>query len=52
MTKHDLACHIDARHPEHVWPKVKDGLGKWTKAELEHTHAELHEAPFTPDHPK
>jgi len=51
MTKYELAQHIDAAHPEHIWPKLKDGLGKWRKDELEHTHADLHRSPFTPSHP-
>lgn len=41
MTKQQLVQHIDREHPEHIWPKAKDGLGKWSKEELERLHAEL-----------
>ena len=41
-TKAELVDHIDRDHPEHVYPKKKDGLGKWRKDELESAHAELH----------
>ena len=43
MNKQELARHIDASHPQHIWPKVKDGLARWTKEELEGLHRELHD---------
>lgn len=42
MNKQELVAHIDRDHPEHIFPKAKDGLGKWRKDELESVHAELH----------
>jgi hypothetical protein len=41
LTKSELARHIAADHPEHIYPGY-DGLKKWTRDELERTHVECH----------